>query len=290
VIGERLRLHEGPGSFVQALAELARAAGVTIETGTATKCAVVRKDRIAGVQLGSAEEIACRTVISSLDPHRSLLELVDPGYLDPQFIRAVRNVRFRGVVSKILLALDGLTGIPGLSSPPTGAVLIAPSIGYVERAYDATKYGRCSDEPVIELRFPSTTQPDLAPAGRQVAVLHVQYTPYHLREGNWNQIRDSMADRAIATVERRLPGFAARILERTVLTPLDLESQFGLREGAISQGEMMLDQILFMRPVPGASRYAAPVAGLYLCGAGTHPGPGIIGAAARMAVRAALGK
>ncbi len=289
VIGERLRLRAGPGSFVRALAERARAAGVAIESGTSIGQVTVREDRIAGIQLESGEEVTCRAVISALDPYRSLLGLIDPGYLDPEFIRAVQNIRFRGVVSKILVALDGLPAIAGLSSPPTGAVLIAPSIRYVERAYDATKYGRCSDEPVIEVHFPSVAQPELAPAGRHVAVLHVQYTPYNLREASWNQMRDSMADRAIASVERRLPGFSARILERTVLTPLDLESRFGLREGALSQGEMMLDQVLFMRPVPAASRYAAPVAGLYLCGAGMHPGPGIIGAAARMAARAALG-
>ncbi|HZF25134.1 MAG TPA: NAD(P)/FAD-dependent oxidoreductase [Steroidobacteraceae bacterium] len=288
VIGERWRLKAGPAAFVRALAERARAAGVTIETGAAVRQLTVRDERIAGAQLASGEEIACRAALSCLDPYRSLLGLVDPGQLDPEFIRSVRNIRFRGVATKILLGLDSLPSIPGVAAPLAGTALIAPSIRYVERAYDATKYGRSSEEPIIELRFPSVTQPELAPAGRHVAVLHVQYTPYALRDVDWNRARDAVAERAIATLERHLPGFSSRIRERTVLTPLDIETRFGLRGGAVSQGELMLDQILFMRPVPAASRYAAPVAGLYLCGAGTHPGPGIIGASARMAAKTLL--
>ena len=288
VIGERLRIKGGAAALVRTLAELARSAGVVIETGVAVRELVVRDGRVVGAQLASGEEVGCRAAISGLDPYRSLLGLVDAGHFDPEFIRAVRNIRFRGVTSTILLALDGLPAIPRLFAPPTGAVLMAPSLGYVERAYDATKYGRASDEPVIELRFPSVAQPELAPAGRHVAVLRVQYTPYHLRDEDWNRQRDAMADRALATVERHLSGFSARILGRTVLTPLDIETRFGVREGAVSQGELMLDQILFMRPVAGASRYATPIAGLYLCGPGTHPGPGIIGASGRLAARALL--
>ncbi|HKE42949.1 MAG TPA: NAD(P)/FAD-dependent oxidoreductase [Steroidobacteraceae bacterium] len=288
VIGERVRVKGGPGGFVKELVTRARAAGVSIETGAAVRQLVVRDDRIAGAVLASGEDITCRAAVSSLDPYRSLLGLVDPGYLDPEFVRAVRNIRFRGVATKVLLGIDSLPPIPGVATPPAGALVIAPSIRHVERAYDATKYGRTSEEPIIELRFPSVAQPDLAPAGRHVAVLHVQFTPYALREVEWSRARDAVAERAIATVERYLPGFSARIRERAVLTPPDLESRFGLHGGAQSQGELMLDQILFMRPVPAASRYATPIAGLYLCGAGTHPGPGIVGASARMAAKAVL--
>jgi phytoene dehydrogenase-like protein len=287
VMGERLRIQSGPGGFVKDLVARARTAGVTIETNSAVRQLVVRDERIAAAQLGSGEEVTCRAALSSLDPYRSLLGLVDPGYLDPEFVRAVRNIRFRGVATRVLLGLDSLPPIPGIATPP-GAVLIAPSIRYVERAYDATKYGRTSEEPMVELRFPSVMQPDLAPIGRHVAVLHVQFTPYALREVDWNRARDAVAERAIATVERHLPGFTARIRERAVLAPPDIESRFGLHGGAVTQGEMMLDQILFMRPVPAASRYATPIAGLYLCGAGTHPGPGIIGASARMAAKTLL--
>jgi phytoene dehydrogenase-like protein len=286
VFSERLSLREGTATLVSTLAERARALGITIQTGTAIRQVLVRKGRVAGVMLESGEEIAARTVISSLDPYRSVLELLDPVHLDPQTIHAVRNIRFRGVTTKVLLALDALPSIPGTTSPPTGAVIVAPDIRYVERAYDATKYGECSEEPVIELRFPSITQPGLAPAGQHVGIVHIQCTPWRLRDEE-SGARERVVERALARIERHVPGFASRIRAQVVLTPADLEARFGVREGAVSQGEMMLDQILFMRPVPGLSRYATPVLGYFLCGAGVHPGAGITGAAGLLASRAA---
>jgi phytoene dehydrogenase-like protein len=264
--------------------------GVMIERSRKVHGIAVRDGRATGIVLDAGEEIGCRTVISSLDPNRSLLELIDPRHLDPEFIHAVRNIRYRGVTTKILLALAALpaTALPrGAANPLAGGLVIAPTIRAVERAYEATKYGRCSEEPFVEIRFPSVTQPDLAPAGRHVAILHVQYTPYRLREGAWSALRDSIADEAIARVDRHLPGFASLVLDRLVLTPPDIESRFGLREGAVSQGEMALDQILFMRPVPAAARYATPIEGLFLCGAGTHPGVGLQGISGELAARAA---
>jgi phytoene dehydrogenase-like protein len=290
VFGDRLRLQAGGGALIAALADRARVAGVTIETGAEAQNLRVDDDRIVGVRLASGEEIGCDRVVSSLDPHRSLLELLDPVHLDPEFIAAVRNIRYRGVTSFVLLALDGLPPVPGFESTPSGSMFLAPTVRHVERAFDASKYGRCSDEPVVELRFPSVTQSDLAPAGRHVAVLRVQYTPCRLRDGDWKTMRDTVAERAIARVESHVPGFVARIRHRAVLAPADLEARFGLREGAVSRGELALDQMLFMRPVAGASCYAMPVAGLFLCGAGTHPGPGMAGLsglhAARRAARA----
>jgi phytoene dehydrogenase-like protein len=273
VFGERSLLKEGPKSFVSALAQQARAAGVVIETGASVERLIVRDDRIVGARLASSEEVAAPSVLSSLNPHRTLFELLDPVHLDPEFMQAVNNIRYRGVATKVLLALDGL---------PSGATaathVIAPSIRYVERAYDAVKYRRCSEQPIVELRFPSLTQSDLAPSGKHVGVLHVQFTPYG--------VGDSVAERAIALVDQHLPGLSSRIVGRAVLGPGELEARFGLREGALSQGEMMLDQILFMRPVAGASRYAMPVPGLYLCGASTHPGNGITGMSGLLAARA----
>ena len=287
VFGDRLRLQTGGGALISAFAARARAASVTIETKAEVRHLLMDGDRVVGVQLASGEEIKCRTVISSLDPCRSLLELLDPAYLDPEFIAAVRNIRYRGVTSIVLLALDGLPAIRGLATPPSGSVIIAPTIRHVEQAFDASKYGRCSDEPVIELRFPSVTQLNLAPIGEHVAMLRVQYTPYRLRDADWAAMRDTVAERAVALVERHVPGFSARIHHRAVLTPADLEARFGLREGAVSRGELALDQMLFMRPVAGASCYATPVPGLYLCGAGTHPGHGLTGLSALHAARAA---
>jgi phytoene dehydrogenase-like protein len=287
VFSERARFAEGGATLVSVLAQRAQALGVTIQTSTGVSQVLVRGGVAAGVVVESGEEIAARTVVSSLDPWRSLLELIDPVHLDPELIHAVRNIRFRGVTTKVLLALESLPEIPAVSGPFTGAIVIAPDVRYVERAYDATKYGRCSDEPVIELRFPSVLQPALAPNGQHVAVMHIQFTPYRLRDED-SGAREAVVDRAIATVDNLLPGFAAAIRELEVLSPADLEARFGVREGALSQGEMMLDQILFMRPVPGMSRYATPIPGYFLCGAGVHPGAGITGMSGLLASRAAL--
>jgi phytoene dehydrogenase-like protein len=288
VFSERQRLLTGSATLVSVLADRARSAGATIETGTGVRQLLVREGRIAGVMLASGEEITARTVVSSLDPQTSLLGLLDPVHLDPLTIHAVRNIRYRGVATRILLALDAVPEIPGFSGPLTGAALIAPDISYVERACDATKYGQLSEQPVLEVRLPSVTQPGVAPLGKHVAIVHVQFTPYSLRDQDWSYARETVAQRALALLERHIPGLAARIRAQLVLTPADLEARFGLREGALSQGEMMLDQILFMRPVPGMSRHAAPVAGYFLCGAGTHPGAGITGMSGLLAARAAL--
>ena len=292
VIGERLRLKDGPGALIGSLAERARTAGVTIETQVAVRELLLKDGRIASAALSSGETVACRAVVSALDPYHSLLELVDPAHLDPVFSQTVRHIRFRGVTTRILLALDALPDavarLAGAAAGSLGLWVIAPSIGYLERAYDATKYGRSSDEPFIAMQFPSAAQTRLAPPGKHVAVLHVQYTPYRLREGRWSERRDAIADRALTVVEAHLPGFTSRVRECMVLTPADLESRFGLREGAVSCGELALDQMLFMRPVPEVARNTGPVAGLYLCGAATHPGPGIVGASGRLTARAVL--
>jgi len=288
VFGERLRLQTGGTALVTALADRARSCGALIETGAEVRRILVREDRIAGVALASGEEIACRDVVSGAGVGRTLLELVDTAHLDTEFIDAVRNIRHRGVTSFVLLGLNGLPAIPGLAGPPAGSFWLAPSVRHVERAHDDAKYGRCSEEPVIELRFPSVTQPNLAPPGMHVAMLRVQYTPWRLREGDWQSARDAMAARALVAVERQLPGFGARIAHQSVLAPPDLEARFGLPEGAVSRGEVALDQLLFMRPVAGAGRHAMPVPGLYLCGAGTHPGPGLTGLSGLLAARAAL--
>ena len=291
VIGERLRLKAGPGALIEALARRARAAGVTIETNRTVEQLVVREGRIESAALSTGEAIPCRAVVSALDPYRTLLGLIDAAHLDPTFIEAVRNIRFRGVTTKILLGLDALPDQVAAATPSPGgaaAMLIAPSMRYVERAFDATKYGRCSSEPFVMIHFPSAAQADLAPPGKHVAILHVQYTPYRLREGDWSGLRDTIAERALRIVEGQLPGLTSRVRERVVLAPVDLESRFGLREGAVSCGELALDQLLFMRPLPDLTGNTTPVAGLHLCGAGTHPGPGIVGASGRMAARATL--
>lgn len=267
--------------LLSALTARAREVGVEIRTGAPVRRVVVEQDRVQGVLLADGTVVRAGEVVSSLDPYRSLLELVDPVHLDPEFIQAVRNIRFRGVVTKVMVALDGL---PSLPADPGAVVAIAPSMRYLERASDAVKYGRSSETPYVEVRFGGGT----APAGKQVAVLHVQYTPYRLREGSWDALRDQVADRAIATVDAALPGFGNRVMARAALSPADLERDFGWREGSATHGEMMLDQILFMRPVAGWARYAMPVSGLFLAGSGTHPGPGVVGGPGWLAAQAVL--
>ena len=288
VFGERLRLREGGSSFMAALAERARAVGVEIRCNAEVRSLVVRDDRVTGVVLADGSELVAKDVVSSLDAHRTLLELLDPVHLDPEFIHAVKQIRYRGVTTKLLLAMDSIPPVPGISGPIDGAVVIAPSIQYVEKAADAGKYGRYAEAPVVEVRWPSVAEPRLAPAGKHVAVVSVQSTPYRLRDRTWAECRDEVAKVALTAIERVVPGFGERIRHQTVLTPVDIEQRFGLREGAVSQGEMMLDQILFMRPVAGYSRYATPMPGLYLCGACTHPGGGVTGMSGWLAAQAVL--
>lgn len=281
----------GPAALVTALTDRARQAGVVIRTGAPVASIRVESDRVAGVGLAGGEAIAAREVVSTAGPRRTLLDLLDPVHLEVEFIDLVRNIRFRGAQSHVLLALDDLPDVPGLGrggEALAGVLLLAPTVDYVERAYDATKYGRPSDQPVVEVRVPSLQQPSLAPPGKHVMALHVQYTPHTLRGPRWDGEREALGDRVLAVVERFLPGLAARVRHRLVLTPVDLEERFGLTEGAVTQGEMMLDQILFMRPVAGWSRYAMPVSGLFLCGPGTHPGAGIVGASGWLAAQAVL--
>ncbi|MBM4189060.1 MAG: NAD(P)/FAD-dependent oxidoreductase [Gemmatimonadetes bacterium] len=288
VVGERTRLAGGGPALVSALLDRARAAGVELRFAAPVTQILVKDDAVAGVVLGDGSEIPCREVVSSLDPTSTMLELLDPVHLDPEFIHAVKQIRYRGVTTKLLLGMDGLPEVPGVAGPVAGAVVIAPSVGYLEKAADASKYGRASDEPTVEIRWPSVSDPSLAPAGRHSAVVSVQYTPYRLREGNWADQASVVADRALGVIDRYLPGFSSRVMNRMVLTPMDLERRFGLREGAVAQGEMMLDQILFMRPVPGWSRSATPMPGLYWCGASTHPGGGVTGMSGWLAAQAVL--
>ena len=245
-----------------------------------------------GVVLDSGEEIGAEQVLSSADPRHTFLELCDPARLEPEFVRAVRNIRFRGAWAKVNLALDTLpplTGATGEQLRESSGVVISPDLDYLERAYDAAKYGRVSDAPYLDVQIPSLRDASFAPPGKQVMSIHVQYAPYHLREGAWDdRARDALGDRVIATLARHFPSLPAAVLHRQVLTPLDLEREFGLPEGHAYHGEMTLDQVLFMRPVYGWAGYRTPVRGLYLCGSGAHPGGGIAGGAGANAAKVVL--
>lgn len=285
----RGRWRAGPDAFIRAAEEAARRSGVTIRTGAAVERIVVKDDAVAGVVLKGGEEIQASRAISTADPASTLLRLVDPVWIDPEILLAVRNIKFRGCAATIFYALEELPGIPGLegSEPLSGVVTLTPSLEALERAADAAKYAQISERPHVEISVPTIHAPGLAPAGKHVLVARAQYAPYRLRDGGtWDGARrDALAESVTSSIASIAPGFASRVLHRTALTPLDIEDRFGLTEGAVTQGEITLDQILFMRPIPGWSRHAMPIQGLYLGGAGAHPGPGIPGGAGWLAAR-----
>jgi phytoene dehydrogenase-like protein len=228
------------------------------------------------------EEIAANKVISSADVKRTFLKLVEPTYLDPQFLLQVQHIRARGTVAKINLALDALPRFNNSAQQESpvhlgGIIHIGPTIDYMERACDDAKYGRYSKQPFLEITIPSIADRSLAPAGKHVMSVWMQSAPYHLRESNWNDQREALGNTVVNLIEDYAPGFKNSILHRQVLTPLDLEQTYGLTHGHLYHAEMALDQIFFMRPVPGWSRYHTPIENLYLCGSGTHPGGGVTG-------------
>ena len=280
---------QGIGAFTEAMREAAVRSGVTIRTSAAVARVRVKDDRAIGVTLADGEEIDAGAVLSTSDPARTFLEWVDPVWLDPEFLHAVGNIRYRGCTAVVGYALDGLPELPGLADGEAlaGVVSLTPSLVALERAADAAKYGRVSETPHVELSVPSLRDRSLAPEGAHVLVARATYAPYHLRDGAaWDATRsDALAEAVTKRIACVAPDFASRIRHRAVCTPRDQEEQFGLHEGAATQGELGLDQILFMRPVPGWSRYATPIQGLYLGGAGTHPGPGILGGSGWLAAR-----
>lgn len=283
---------DNPDGFSLTVEALARRSGVAMRLGTAVERILVRDDAVAGVVLEGGDEMATRTVISTADPVRTLLGLVDPVWLDPEFLHAVRQIKLRGCTAYVQYALDALPETPGLAEPVAAlgsAVALTTSLQALERAYDAAKYGRVSEQPHIEVSVPSLRWPSLAPDGKHVLMARVQYAPYRLADGEWTAGRaDALAEHVTAAIGALMPRFADRVLYREVITPRALERRTGATEGAASHGELMLDQILFMRPVAGWGRYAMPVDGLYLGGAGAHPGPGVLGGPGWLAARQAL--
>jgi len=293
--------HRGLWGFVQggmggvslALAASARAAGAEIRTDADVERILVRDGRAEGVALKGGEEIRARLVVSNADPKRTFLGLVGEKNLDAEFAEAVRNIRMSGCSMKINLALEGLPqfkGWPGngVQPPHRTTMHICPDLDYVERAYDESKYGQPSTRPMLEMTIPTTYDPALAPPGKHLMNIFLQYTPYKLAEGSWAAVKEAYADRAMDLIEEYAPGFKRLVLHRQVLSPVDLEERFGLTGGNIFHGDMSVDQLFFLRPVPGWARYRTPIRGLWLCGSGTHPGGGVMGAPGFNAAREIL--
>lgn len=281
----RKRFLDGPDAFAKAAAAVAKKRGVEIRVNTRVEQIVVRADRVAGVVIAGGEEIACATVISTADPKRTLLHMVDPAWLDPDFQLAVKNVKLRGCTAYVLYGING--DIKDTSRTFASTVSLTSSTVGLEKAADAAKHGEVSALPHVEFFVPTMRWSHLAPSGKHVLVARTQYAPYHLKDGAWDERRASvLKDRVSAAIDGAIPGFEQSVAHSAVLTPADLESRFGVTEGALTQGELTLDQILFMRPVPSWGRYRMPIDGLYLGGAGAHPGPGILGGAGYLAARA----
>jgi phytoene dehydrogenase-like protein len=254
---------------------------------------VTKNGSATGIVLENGEEISADIVVSAADVKRTFLKLVEPTYLDPHFLLQVKNIRSRGSLARINFALDRL---PQFKATPVhasvlyhgGIIHIGPTLDYLERASDHAKYGRFSTEPFLEITIPSAIDSSLAPTGKHVMSVWMQYAPYHLKSGTWNEKREALGDLVMNVVEKYAPGFKNSILHRQILTPLDLEETFGLTEGHIYHAEVALDQIFFMRPIPGWARYRTPIQNLYLCGSGTHPGGTISGLPGHYAAREIL--
>jgi phytoene dehydrogenase-like protein len=279
----------GMGSVVEELGQAARSAGVTIRTSMPVKRIVVSNGRVTGVETTTGEKFESLTVVSNADPKRTIFDLVGARHVETVFTRRVHHVRMRGNAAKLHLALDGLPSVDGLSKKDfAGRLLVAPDEHYVERAFNPAKYGESSPEPVIEMTFPSFRDASLAPTGKHVMSAVVQYAPYGLKGGWTDAAKQSFVDTCLATISRFMPDIASRVTASELLTPADIEREFHITGGHWHHGELTLDQFMFTRPVCGASQYRMPLDGLYLCGAGAHPGGGVSGAAGRNAARSIL--
>jgi len=276
----------GTGAISLAIAGAARQAGVEIRSETEVAKILVRDGRAGGVVLKNGDEITAGLVVSSLDPRLTFRRLIEPDQLPGEFLEDVDRYKFRGSSAKVNLALDALPDfscLPGAGPHLRGAISISPSVDYMERAYDDAKYGRFSRRPYMDIVIPSLTDPSVAPAGKHVMSCFVQYAPYHLAEGTWDEQREAFGDTVVDTLAQYAPNIRNIIRHRQVVTPLDLEREWSLSEGNIFQGELTLEQLFFLRPAPGWAQYRTPVSHLYMCGSATHPGGGIMGAPGRNA-------
>lgn len=286
----RQRFRGGVGALSEALGKAARAAGAQVRLQADVVQIIVKNWTAQGVLLGDAEAIGATTVLSSLPARRTLVDLVDVAQLDPEFVQAVQNVRARGVQARLHFALHAAPNFRGVDADALrGVISVAPDLDYIERAYDDAKYGRTSQAPVLEVRIPSLTDASVAPAGKHTMSVDVQYTPFRLRRGEWDEIESTtLRDVVIRTLASHVPDLEAMIADVRVLTPRDLSETYALPEGSSDYAELGLDQILFMRPLGELARYRTPVEHLLLCGADTHPGRALTGASGRLAARALL--
>ena len=270
----------GPGALAAALTVAARSLGAEVRYDSEVARVTTVRGEVTGVALTEGQELAARAVVSGADPRHTLLDLVDPVELGPTLGWRAGNIRGPGTVTKINLALDGLPRLAAAEDPArlTGRILVTGGIDDLERSFDASKYGRFSDTPYLEATIPTLSDPSLAPEGGHVMSVLAQWTPYRLRDGHWDARRDEIGDLVLKRLDEVAPGLSGMVVERRVLTPLDLERAYGVTEGHPLHAEPGLDQFFAWRPLLGWARYRMPVRGFFLCGAGAHPGGGITGA------------
>jgi phytoene dehydrogenase-like protein len=276
----------GNGGFTQVLARAAQSFGVEIKLEAPVSAVITKDGRATGVALDDGTEFYADTVVSALDPRRTFLELVEPRELPDDLVENIQRFRFQGTSSKVNFALDGLPHFPALGQKPDhfrGFTNIGPSMDYLERAYDEAKYGWYSSRPYIDMAVQSTIDADMAPPGKHVMSCFIQYTPYQLRESDWDTEKENLGDTVQRTLESFFPGFGDLVLQREVVTPLHIERTVGLSEGNIFAGEFLAPQMYFFRPAPGWSQYRTPIDGYYQCGSGTHPGGCVMGAPGKLA-------
>jgi phytoene dehydrogenase-like protein len=289
--GSTVLVKGGLGALTAALAAAARGLGAQIRTGAAVERLLVRDGRVAGVVLAGGEEIEARAVASAVDPSRTLLNLLDPVALDPEDVQRMRHYKAAGMASKVNLALSGAPRFTAASdgdTPLRGRLHVGPDVESLEHAFDDAKYGGISRRPWLDVTVPTLADPSLAPPGRHVMSVYVQYTPYRLRSGTWSERAGEVVERVLATLEEYAPGLRGLVVGHQVLTPRDLEETYGTTGGHPSHGEPSLDQLFLARPLLGFGRYRTPVPGLYLCSAGTHPGGGVTGGPGANGARAML--
>ena len=283
----------GTGGISNAIGRAAQHFGAEIRTETGIQQVLITGNKATGVVLEDGTEIEAKTVVSSLDPNRTFLKMVGADYLPDEFVQQIGRYKLRGSSGKVNLAVDRLPSFssrPGMGGHLRGDIAICPSTDYLERAYDQAKYGEFSSRPYLNVVVPSVVDPTVAPPGQHVISCFVQYAPYNLKTGpeSWPEHREAFGDAVVDTLAEYVPGLKESILFRQVLTPWDLEQEFGLTEGNIFHGELSLEQLAFQRPAPGWAHYKTPVDALWMCGSGTHPGGGIMGASGALAARAML--
>jgi phytoene dehydrogenase-like protein len=283
----------GTGGVSMACARAAMSYGAEIRTESPVKQAIIKNGTATGVVLENGDELYAKTVISNLDPNRTYLKMVGESHLDPDVLKDIKRFKLRGSSGKVNLALDSVPEFscrPGDGDHIRGDIAIAPGIDYLEKAYDQAKYGEFSTRPYINAVIPTLTDPSLAPPGKHILSCFVQYAPYHIKEGaeNWPKYREAFGDTVVDTLAEYIPGLKDKILFRQVLTPWDLEQTMGLTEGNIFQGELSLEQLLFQRPVANYAGYKTSIPKLWMCGSGTHPGGGIMGASGELCAKTML--